>query len=117
MTNIVSERLQHNRETPKGIGGWLIILILGLTLVAPLWQLRIAVHTFETLLSPEPLTHAGVFRLSAVVAIYAGLGVFSFISGIMLWSGNRRAPAITKAYLIVSLLAVVILYSSDRAIG
>jgi len=76
MTNIVSERLQHNRETPKGIGGWLIILILGLTLVAPLWQLRIAVHTFETLLSPKPLTHAGVFRLSAVVAIYAGLGVF-----------------------------------------
>jgi hypothetical protein len=112
-----SERLQDGYERLKGVGGWLMIFILGLTFVAPFWQLRIAVHAFETLLSPKPLTQAGILRLSIVVAVYAGLGVFSCFSGIMLWSSNRRAPEVAKAYLIVSVLAVGILYSSYSLVG
>src|ERR1035441_7492854 len=104
-------------EKLTGVGGWLIILILGLTFVLPFWQARIAVHAFGTLLSPKPLTQAGILRLSVMVAIYTGLAMFSFISGIMLWISHRRAPTVTKVYLIVSVLAVGILYSSYRLAG
>ena len=114
---IDSERLQDGRERLKGVGGWLMILILGLTFVAPLSQFRIAVHSFETLLSSKPLTQGGILRLSLMVAVYAGLALFSCISGIMLWSSNRRAPEVTKTYLIVSLLAVAVLYSSYTLVG
>jgi hypothetical protein len=69
----------------------------------------LASRAFETLLSPKPLTPAGILSLSIMVAVYAGLGRFGFISGILLWSGNRRAPEVTKGYLIVSLLVVGIL--------
>jgi hypothetical protein len=112
-----SERLQDGRDRLKGVGGWLMILILGLTFVAPLFQLRIAVHSFETLLSSKPLTQGGILRLSVMVAVYTGLALFSCISGIMLWSSNHRAPEVTKTYLIVSLLAVAVLYSSYTLVG
>jgi hypothetical protein len=114
---IDSERIRDGRERLKGVGGWLMILILGLTFVAPFWQFRIAVHSFETLLSPKPLTQGGILRLSVMVAVYTGLALFSCISGILLWSSNRRAPEVAKTYLIVSLLAVGILYSSYRLVG
>jgi hypothetical protein len=114
---INSERLQDGREKLKGVGGWLMIFILTLTFVAPLFQLRIVARSFETLLSSKPLTQGGILRLSVMVAVYAGLALFSCISGIMLWSGHRRAPEVTKTYLIVSLLAVGILYSSYRLVG
>jgi hypothetical protein len=117
MMPIDSEHVQDGRERLKGVGGWLMILILGLTFVAPFWQLRIAVHSFETLLSSKPLTQGGILRLSVMVAVYAGLALFSCISGIMLWSSNRRAPEVAKTYLIVSLLAVGVLYSSYRLVG
>src|ERR1700689_416270 len=94
-----------------------MILILGLTFGMPYWQLRIAVHAFETLLSPKPLTQVSILRLSIMVAIYGGLAVFSFICGIMLWSTNRRAPTVTKAYFIVSVSLVVIMYATYRLFG
>jgi hypothetical protein len=101
----------------RGVGGWLIVLILGLTFIAPFWQLRIASHAFKRVLSPESLAQFAVFRLSIIVAIYAGLAVFSFVSGILLWSNNRRAPNVTKAYLIISVLAISVLLSSHRLAG
>jgi uncharacterized protein DUF2569 len=104
-------------EHLRGVGGWLIFLILGLAFVMPFWQIRIAFHAFETLLSSKPLTQAAILRLSVIVAVYAGLAVFSVVSGISLWSNNRRAPGITKAYLVVSILAVGILYSGYRVAG
>ena len=94
-----------------------MVLILSLTFVAPFWQLGIAFHAVETLLSPKHLTQGGIFRLSIMVAIYSGLGLFSCISGILLWSSNLRAPEVTKAYLIVSVLSVGILYSSYGLAG
>jgi hypothetical protein len=114
---INSERVQDGPDRLKGVGGWLMLLILGLTFVAPLWQARIAVHSFETLLSSKPLSQGGILRLSLMVAVYAGLALFSCISGIMLWSSNHRAPEVTKTYLIVSLLAVAVLYSSYTLVG
>lgn len=101
----------------RGVGGWLIILILGLTFVSPYWQFRIGVHAFETLLSPKPLTQAFIFRLSIMLAIYGGLAVFSFICGTLLWRSNRRAPTVTKAYFIVSVSLVVVLYVTYRLVG
>jgi hypothetical protein len=114
---INSERVQDGPDRLKGVGGWLMILIFGLTFVSPFLQLRIAVHSFETLRSSKPLTQGGILRLSVMVAVYAGLALFSCISGILLWSSNRRAPEVAKTYLIVSLLAVGILYSSYRLVG
>ena len=116
-STVASERPPEGSERLNGVGGWLIVLILGLTFVAPFWQLRIAVHAFETLVSPKHLTQAGLLRLSIVVAVYSGLALFSCIAGIMLWSSNRRAPEVTKAYLIVSVLAVAVLYSGYTLVG
>jgi len=114
---IDSEHVQDGRERLKGVGGWLMIFILTLTFVAPLFQLRIVTRSFETLLSSKPLTQGGILRLSVMVAVYAGLALFSCISGIMLWSGHRRAPEVAKTYLILSLLAVGVMYSSYTLAG
>lgn len=117
MLNLNSERPTEGSEHLNGVGGWLMVLILSLTLVAPFMQGRIAVQAFEALLSPKHFTQGGILRLSIMVAVYSGLAVFSFISGIMLWSSNHRAPEVAKAYLILSVLSVVVLYSGYALAG
>jgi len=94
-----------------------MILILGLYVRVSVFAVAYRCPFVETLRSSKPLTQEGILRLSVMVAVYAGLALFSCISGILLWSSNRRAPEVTKTYLIVSLLAVGILYSSYRLVG
>ena len=117
MLAIDSVRPTDGSEHLNGVGGWLMFLILSLTFATPFMQGRIAVQTFEALLSPKHYTQGGILRLSIMVAVYSGLALFSFISGILLWSSNPHAPEVAKAYLILSVLSVVVLYSSYTLAG
>lgn len=117
MLAIDSVRPTDGSEHLNGVGGWLMFLILSLTLASPFMQGRIAVQAFEALLSPKHYTQGGIIRLSIMVAVYSGLALFSFISGILLWSSNPHAPEVAKAYLILSVLSVVVLYSSYTLAG
>jgi hypothetical protein len=94
-----------------------MFLILSLTFLVPFWQGRVALQTFEALLSSKPLPMAAVIRMSIVVAVYSGLALYSLVAGVMLWVENRHAAQVAKSYLIVSLLTVCVLFSGYKLAG
>src|SRR6266480_2247717 len=94
-----------------GVGGWLIVLCLSLTIIAPIFQLKVAATALQNLLSPKHLSQSTLLRLDAVVVIYAGMAVFSCICGYRLWTEDPGAPALTKAYLVIATVVVISLDS------
>jgi hypothetical protein len=65
----------------------------------------------RNLLHPWHLPQTTVLRLSVVFVTYAGLALFSAYCGYLLWSENPRGPRVTKAYLVIAAVIVIMLYS------
>ena len=79
--------------------------------IAPLTHLSVAVIAIKNLLHHPYLPQTAVLRLSIVFVIYAGLALFSAYCGYLLWSENPRGPRVTKAYLVIAAVIVIVLYS------
>jgi hypothetical protein len=101
----------------NGVGGWLLLLCLSLTIVAPIWQARIAVMAFRNLMFPGHLEQTTLLRLASVFVIYAGLAILSFVCGIMLWSENPRGVNAAKVYLVLAAVTIITLHSILKLSG
>jgi uncharacterized membrane protein len=101
----------------NGVGGWLLLLYISLTFVAPIWQARIAVTAFRNLMFPGHLAQSTIFRLASGGVIYAGLAILSCVCGVMLWSENPRGVTAAKAYVVLGAATVITLYSILKLAG
>jgi hypothetical protein len=97
-------------KPPRGVVGWLLFLCLSLTLFVPFVQGRIAWTALRNLATTSLTTNGTMLRLASVGAIYAGLTIFSFCAGLLLWLEEPRAVSVAKAYLWVSPTLVIPLH-------
>jgi len=101
----------------KGVVGWLLMLCISLTIVAPIVQGRTALIALSNLAHMDELNAVTLVRLMAVGYIHFGLSVFSLCAGVCLWREDPRGPALAKAYLLFSAALVISLYILLTIIG
>ncbi len=92
-------------DGPVGIGGWLLVLCLLLTIVFPLNTLYATVMSLRY--HPDPI-------IVALNSANVGLALLSLLAGGMLWSGRKIGVKLAKLFLVfgplhsVALLCLVI---------
>jgi hypothetical protein len=84
---------------PQGVGGWLLLLCLSLTVFGPLWTLYNLTESFNLLQDFDRFP--GLFVVATVDAILSvGLGTFSIYAGVALWSIRPGAVQTAKTFLL-----------------
>jgi hypothetical protein len=96
----------------KGVGGWLLLFCLSLTLFSPLLTIYNLVSGYNEV-SPYFEQFPGLVTVTIVNGMLSiGLMVFSIYAGIALWNIRPGAVKIAKKYLLVflgcSILAIFI---------
>lgn len=94
----------------KGVTGWLLILCITLTFIAPIVQGRIGLIALSNLSRADVLNAVTTVRLLGVGFIYLGLSIFSLCAGLSLWREDPRGPAVAKFYLCFSAALVISLH-------
>jgi hypothetical protein len=88
---------------PKGVGGWLLLLCIGLTIIGPLKTLAGVAEAVEVSES-HPLVPIITIGIAAEIL----LRLLGMVAGIALWSGKRSGVWLAKTFFwstpIVSLL-------------
>jgi len=94
----------------KGVTGWLLVLCITLTFIAPVVQGRIGLIALINLSRAHLSNILTMARLLAVGFIYLGLSIFSVCAGVSLWREDPRGPAVAKFYLWFSAALIISLY-------
>jgi Protein of unknown function (DUF2569) len=103
--------LMSSAKPAGGVMGWLLLLCLSLTIFAPFVQGRIAWTALRNLATTSLTNNGTIVRLSTVGAIYAGLSIFSFCAGLLLWLEEPRGVSVAKAYMWIAPTLVIPLYT------
>jgi len=94
----------ENYSGPKGVGGWLLLFWIGTTILTPIMLLMEASRNLDNMI---------------VVGMDIGLTALAVTTGIFLWTRNRNALAMVRAYFITQLviagLSIVGGVMTDRA--
>jgi hypothetical protein len=107
--------LASTQQQPKGVGGWLLVLCLMLTLVGPgisIWLMTHELAAFSPYFPGSPGLRATILASLAVTAIAEAFGVFA---GILLWLVRPGAVKIAKTALLLALtvdIATTALYAA-----
>ncbi len=99
---------QCNTKTKKGVGGWLLLFCVGLTILSPLYTFYSLVTGYN---ETQPFYHQypGLLTMTIIdIILSVGLMAFSIYAGISLWNIRPRAVKTAKTYLL-SLLGYSIL--------
>jgi len=99
---------EEEEETgPKGVGGWLLIFCIGLTILAPLGTLAKILSELETagpVLSEIP---GGIQILGFENAGRIAILIYGFVIGCRIWGGSSQGRRLAKQYLVVRLFGVI----------
>jgi hypothetical protein len=96
--------MKVERPAPSGVEGWLLVLCLILTLVAPAVGLyHIIEHTIPILLRVHDFRNA--YLLSVYLVVFSGLIIYSFVAGVRLWLIKPGAVRFAKRYFWTFLVA------------
>jgi Protein of unknown function (DUF2569) len=92
----------------KGVGGWLLLLCLNLTIFSPLLTLSNLVGNIKTanLYSTQFPSLFNFVVINTILAV--GLMCFCIYAGVALWTVKNGAVKIAKTYLLVSLAVSVV---------
>jgi len=91
------DSIESERNTPAGLGGWLILLLLAIWINAAA-RLAAGISAFAVILHfPAPVFPVALKPVPAAIAVVAGL--FGAIAGYLLARKNRVGPAFTKTLL------------------
>jgi Na+-driven multidrug efflux pump len=89
-------------ENPKykGIGGWLLLFCIVLTIITPILSVSqiISGHVNTGVMTPAVKTATIIESVSAVL-----LHFYGFLTGCIVWSGNKRGNVYAKRFLITNL--------------
>ena len=89
---------------PRGVGGWLLVFCVILTILIPLFKLPSLFSTYRDasrLFESFPRLYF-IVLLNTVLGV--GLIIFSIYAGVSLWQKNSKGPVIAKRYLFVYLV-------------
>jgi hypothetical protein len=96
------------RGEPVGVGGWLLLLCLGLTVFSPLMTIVNLSSSYQKV-SPLFRQFPGLYTVSVVdFVLNAGVMCFSIYAGVGLWKKKQGAVHIAKRYLMTFLLYTVV---------
>jgi len=99
------------QHASRGVAGWLLFFCLGLTFIAPITQAHTAISALGNLVKSPGLQLATMVRLTFVFVIYSGLSIYSLVAGLVLWRENPKGVWLAKAYLILSSLLPIGLFT------
>ncbi len=89
-------------EKVKGIGGWLLLFVIILTIIQPLYLL------FDVIANPSFYSYSsGVYDLTSLLWVF-GIAIWSVVVGIAIWNKKEKAIIWAKEFLIVSLVIGVV---------
>ena len=101
--------IEENAGGKKGVGGWLLLFCLVLTLVIPALSLYQVNCDLSLLLLPQGglllyvWSRASYYFAIANLVAMAGIAVFSFASGYRLWATKQGAVTTAKIFLLAQL--------------
>jgi hypothetical protein len=98
-----SDTAQSLRE-PAGVGGWLLLFCVGLTIIGPLWSVLQMIDGYHKsaaafVIYPE-LQHA----LAIENICIGGLLVYGFVTGARIWAGSPNGLKLARRYLVIRLI-------------
>jgi hypothetical protein len=102
-------------ENPGGLGGWLLLLCLLLTLIIPALSLYQVNCDLNLLLLPQGglllfvWSRASYYLAIGNLVAMAGIAVFSFTSGYRLWARKKGAVQTAKIFLLAQLFLALAL--------
>ena len=86
----------------KGIGGWLLLFVIILTIIQPIYLL------FDVVANPSFYSYSsGVYDLASLLWVF-GIAIYSIIVGISIWRRKEKAIIWAKEFLIVSLIIGIV---------
>ncbi|MDD5177885.1 MAG: DUF2569 family protein [Candidatus Nanoarchaeia archaeon] len=86
----------------KGIGGWLLLFVIILTIIQPVYLL------VDVVANPSFYSYSsGVYNLASLLWVF-GIIIWSLVMGISIWNKKEKAIIWAKEFLIVSLVIGVV---------
>jgi len=116
-TEVSRPATSKHESGPQGVGGWLLLLCVSLTIIAPLFELKIGIKALTNMVASRSLTVFTASRLASVAAVYMGLALYSSMAGLRLWLLKPNAPHFAKTFLIISTTTVITLQLIVYAAG
>jgi Protein of unknown function (DUF2569) len=107
---------QPTSDELRGVGGWLLFFCISLTFISPVAQVLVAEKTIRNLVTVRVPIQT-ILRLGSVGAIYAGLAIFSYFAGVMLWMENPKGVKVAKAYLLIGAVLPISIFLLMRFSG
>lgn len=94
-------------DGPQGIGGWLVLFCVGLTILGPL---RSLVEMYTTWIQSQSAFDR--FPMIKTVIIWENFGsivllIYGFIVGCLIWSGNPQGRKIARRFLLIRLFGFI----------
>jgi hypothetical protein len=93
---------------PKGVGGWLVVFCIGLTILSPLVSLAQMASTWDSAqagFSRFPSLKTAVMWENAGTAV---LLVYGMVVGCIIWSGHSNGRSVAKTFLVIRLVAFIV---------
>lgn len=86
----------------KGVGGWLMLFVVILTIIQPLYLL------FDVITNPSFYSYSsGVYALASLLWVF-GIAIWGIVIGISIWKVKEKAIIWAKEFLIISLVLGIV---------
>jgi tetratricopeptide (TPR) repeat protein len=86
-----AEPPRNVQDGPKGVGGWLELFCVGLTILSPFYLMALIAVTWITAEPEVMFENLG----------FVTLGIYGFVVGCTVWSGSPSGRRIAKQYLVI----------------
>ena len=90
-------------ENPKykGIGGWLLLFCIVLTIITPLLSVTQIVSGYANTSITNPAVKVATLIESGIAGL---LHFYGFVTGCIVWSGNKNGIIYAKRFLLINLI-------------
>lgn len=92
----------------QGVGGWLTFFCVALTIIGPLVSFSSMVSGWEQAkpaFDTFPILKTAIFLESLVIGVVV---IYGFITGAMIWGGNKDGKSLAERYLKVRLFSFIV---------
>ena len=92
---------------PKGVGGWLVLFCVALTILGPLISIGQMMNSWEQ--AQPAFDRFPILRTAVIWENFGSVAllIYGFIVGCIIWSGSPNGRAVAKTYLLVRLFGSI----------